>query len=210
MAKTRFKNLEMLGKDRLIQIDMRLLKGEKPYSVARWMQKEWGVFADVNPMTLGKQLHRYHQEVVKKAAVANAKVLESSNGRIQLYKVTETINVVEEFEELLEFQKTRCAKLMETEQGMSFTLSTLTKELQVLQSMYNDLLRMQQEVGLKPKMPERHLMLISGGNKGNTYEGDVSEMNGQDLHLRGIRVVQQIKEATRKALLMLETPADVS
>ncbi len=150
-----FKRLEELDETQQVRVEQLLIMGEPARSVAELMQNEWGLFKDVQVMTLARQLDRYRSKHLLTKIVRTAeKVPESRIVELQV-RHEHQLDVLGKLTALAELQERRVCKAHEREATTPLLFNWLGQEIRTLKDLYAQIAEVQMEVGIVARAPKK-------------------------------------------------------
>ena len=191
--KGRYKRLLALGEEKIAVINNFFLQGKSADYVANFIQQDLAEFTDIKTDTLRQQLNRYRKEMVDAKLVMAEKSLDTEEGRVILAKINDEMDVIVELKELIEYQKSRLAKVSEKEAASPLIFSWLQKDISALGQLYRHLASIQLETGHLKRVP-----------KEVTAQVGVSSTDGEKQYYAEVKVSEAVQIATQKAMQILE------
>ena len=179
-----------LGEDRVNAIVAMLVKGTTAHMVAKHIKEVWKAFPEVGIATLSKQVTRFrddHARMVLDGGVDK----EVDRAVVQIKKALDPIL---ELGELAEVQKARVGRALLRENTMPMIMAGTTHEIVVLAGIYERIGKLMIDVGLLRK--------LSPGSK------KPGEPESQDVYHGQFQISDQLKQATLKALNVIEGKAE--
>lgn len=148
-----YSRLFALGEDRIAKVEA-MLKKKSSMEVVNMLQNEWHVFNDITPQTLAKQLQRFKNDVIdfkknlKKAAKSDPAVANNI-----LRRMTNSLDTIGTYEQLIEIQSQRLNGLLEKEKGLNgLTMDVVRKEIYLMRDLLSDLGYLQMNTGIMRKV----------------------------------------------------------
>lgn len=161
-----FRNLELLGADKLAIIESMLVRGDGCPEIAKMIQSEWGASVNVSLDTLTKQIQRYKYKVITPRLAVTIKEASKKYGfKTSVRKLNDHLDIMEELYQLIETQKARIQKLMVAEEkmneknesagGFNYVANPVIKqEMAVLIDLYRTTGHYQLETGVMRRTPK--------------------------------------------------------
>lgn len=164
-----FKRLHELPKPTVEEVENRLLAGEPPSSIAHWLQNELGVFKDLQPGSLKKNLERYRAIDLKNKVISD--LTKNTKGKT-VAGLKRKFLAIDELEELVLIQKGRLEKVLlkEAQLPEGILMKQATDEARLLKETLVELGKMQFEAGVMVRAPKKVSGQVYDPNTGETRE----------------------------------------
>ena len=156
-----------MTQDRVTEIEKRMVENESLTSLVDLIQKDWGLFNDVKPLTLMKELERFRKTRV------DGKLLyfkDTDYGKQVFGEYAAGMDVVQQMGRTLEIQQERVSKLLLREKTLPTLMEQMRRELYLLIEMYARLLDMQMEMGLVKRAPKEFSLEIAASKAQQALE----------------------------------------
>lgn len=187
-----FKRIFALGEEKVTYINARLIEGMTTEALAKEIQNKWGYFKDVSLIALGKQLRRYRDTfiAIRKDSMGftNVSKVAQDEAKVTLERMKQTIQVVDELEEVVLLQKNRVMKTYGAEQGMPAGILNhrLNNEIRLYVDALTRLSTLQMDLGILQRIdPQQdthvHIEL-------NMKEHDLFRSYSQNATLHGVTI----------------------
>lgn len=182
----KFTRLLSMGQDRVTVMNNALAQGHSANAVAKLIQEEWGLFADVKVKTLVQQVNRYRLEHVP-AIADNAKAITLNKA-----KLYERLDVLSASIELALLQKERVQYFVEKEkEDKKGPNKAVNEEITTLQGLYDKVQKLQFDLGV------------------DTYQGPLLTQGGKATSTSvtlpgGFTITQETREAYQTANAILD------
>jgi hypothetical protein len=197
--KDKYQRLFALGTDRIRQIDAMLFKGESTNDVATVIQNEWHEYKDVSHGTLSKQILRYRNDILRRAAPSNIQNPDGSNSGkeiVQVGRLEGRVHAHETLSTLCLMQQERLNKIYMQEQKLPSVMDAVRKEIELFSKLIGQLATLEMDMGLLQRVPKK----IQG-------EFNLLSPEGSDQDLRistSIQSYQERMEATHKVFALID------
>lgn len=151
-GKPPYEDLKGMGDDNFAMMERKLMSGETPGAVARWIQEDLGLLLNKKRTTLEVQIRRYNAKELRKKAISKIALL---HGKKSTQFIMERLNALAEMEEAYVKQKDRLERILSREKELpnGILLKDASAEMRLLKDMLVDLGRLQLEVGVLTKLP---------------------------------------------------------
>jgi hypothetical protein len=160
-AGTAYARIRELGKERVDEINSRLIAGEEFTEVAAWMVETFPEdLPDVSQGNLSRQLSRYKRDVLGPDVVSvyedpTPPKKDAARKLMDIYGMSEVVDGVSVMNEMIALQRERIWKHAKADQHMPLGHEPFRKELRELFDMVKDFYNLQMEMGLVARVPKR-------------------------------------------------------
>lgn len=146
-----YEDLKSMGADNFAAMEKKLMAGETPGAVARWIQEDLGLLTTKKRTTLEVQVRRYSQKELRGKAIQKIAMLQ---GKKSTQFLMERLHALEEMESLFLVQKSRMEKIVGHEKNLApgLLLKDASAEIRLTKDMLVDLGRLQMELGVIKKL----------------------------------------------------------
>lgn len=161
-----FVKINAMGKDKVAVLNSYLISGDYSFTdVAKMIKDDWGEFKDSDHASLRRTLVRYKKEVIKPKQVALVSKITGEKGlkdiEVVQRRLSESLDVVTEFESLIALQTARVRKMHDTEEKLpNSLLDAQTKAITLLTDQLTRFAHLQMDLGIIHKTPDK--VLIGG------------------------------------------------
>lgn len=146
-----------LGNERVTEMKRMLRTGSSVMEVVRVIREEWNECLDISEASLQRQVARWRKKRVM-PEVKEDILKEVDN----VFKTAKNLDLISEYDDLLERQKARLMKVASKEEKSPMLLGVVTKEIQVFQSLLKDVAQLHLETGLLKRAPKTITGMIAG------------------------------------------------
>ena len=183
--KRSFKALQSLGTATVEEVNRRLLAGDSPSSVAKWLQEDLQVLKDLQPGSVKKNLERYRAADLKDMVVSQ--VVDTVKGK-SVAGIKKKLIAMEELEEMVCIQRSRFDMVYFKEQKMpeGILLKQASDEARLLKEMLVELGKLQLETGVMARAPKKITGQVVGA------DGEVKEFSWTEEQERLYRELDNI------------------
>lgn len=146
-----YEDLKSMGADNFAAMEKKLMSGETPGAVARWIQEDLGLLPHKKRTTLEVQVRRYSQKELRGKALQKIATLQ---GKKSTQYLLERLNALEEVESLFLVQKARMEKIVGHEKNLApgLLLKDASAEIRLTKDILVDMGRLQLELGIIKKV----------------------------------------------------------
>lgn len=146
-----YEDLKSMGADNFAAMEKKLMSGETPGAVARWIQEDLGLLPNKKRTTLEVQVRRYSQKELRGKALQKIATLQ---GKKSTQYLLERLNALEEVESLFLVQKARMEKIVGHEKNLApgLLLKDASAEIRLTKDILVDMGRLQLELGIIKKV----------------------------------------------------------
>lgn len=195
-----FKRIYGLGKDSLAVINGLLVANESSLEVARVIQQDMGRYKDVSQDSLAKQLTRYKATELLVAPMNNKDVMVTTMDKQDILQtIQERVDVIATMNELVQIQHKRIKQTIEKEMKVGVPFQWLTKDIVAQGALLSQLMEMEFETGLRPRMPKDGSLHLVPHQSGEEYEKYLLEKHHQ----------HEVNKSTLEVLNVLDAEFDV-
>jgi hypothetical protein len=160
--------------------------------VAAIIQDDWGLFQDIQQLTLSRQLQRYKDKELATRLAVYSETLDDGRRKIILADLEEKFDVMLELQQLCMAQKGRVSKMLVREQSLPTLITSLSADIRLYKDTLSELARLQMETGLLRRVSRKFDMTAHlRDTDGAKYVEDSRTVN------------QQLAMATQQALMEL-------
>lgn len=185
-----FKRLAELGDAVVEEVDRRLLSGEAPSSVARYLQEDCGLLKDLKPGSVKKNLERYRAHDLKDRVVEE--LADKARGK-GLTTIKRKLVAMDELEDLVAIQKGRLGKLLVKERSLpeGIVLKQASDEVRLLKETLVELGKLQLETGVMIRAPKKVTGSVMDPATGDvTHFAWTEEQEALFRQLEGVKYVE--------------------
>ena len=146
-----YEDLKSMGADNFAAMEKKLMAGETPGAVAKWIQEDLGLLPHKKRTTLEVQVRRYSQKELRGKAIQKIAML---HGKKSTQFILERLNALEEVEQLFLVQKARMEKIVGHEKNLApgLILKDASAEIRLTKDILVDMGRLQLELGILKKV----------------------------------------------------------
>jgi hypothetical protein len=186
-SKVAFKRLHTLDPAVVEEVNKRLLGGDTPSNVAKYLQEELGLLTDLKPGSVKKNLERYRSVDLQAAVVQE--IVEKVKGK-NVANTHKRLIALDEMELICTIQKTRVEKLLLKEQSLpgGILLKQTTDELRLLKEATTELSKMQLETGIGMKRAPKTVHGMVTNEEGETRQFTWTEEADKLLAIADTRI----------------------